>query len=84
MFNFATFKIEEQILGTKAWESNSVLWEKLNNLSRRIPQSQDVALPDFSTNDSAVNNSTPISNPVVKKLSTTPSKLIDDKLYCYC
>lgn len=71
------FQIEEQILGTKAWESNSVVWDKLNGTPGSVPQSQDVALPELIMNDSnTVTGNTPISNPIIKKIATTPSKCL--------
>lgn len=66
--------MEEQILESMAWRSNSPLWEVLENSRQPIPSCEDVSLP------SQIYPQTPSSTPVpteqASHVKSTPQQLI--------
>lgn len=65
--------IEEQILESLAWKSDSPLWENLSNSGLPVPSCEDVLLPgQLSTEDTSMVGPTPLSNPAIRRLVNMP------------
>ncbi|XP_034237107.1 retinoblastoma-like protein 1 isoform X1 [Thrips palmi] len=65
--------IEEQILGSMAWRSESALWENIAASGESVPSCEDVSLPSQLTFDGD-GGQQPAANPIVKRLSGAGEK----------